>query len=263
VEIVVVDDYETLSQRGADFIAGVVQRHPRALLGLATGQTPVGVYQELVHRARAGLVDLSQVTIVCIDDYLGVSLETPYSLCGWLYRLVVQPLGLRPAQFRRMPADAPDPASAAAAFEAELRERGGLDLLVLGLGANGHIAFNEPGSPPDSRTRVVDLAPETRASNARYWPHGVAVPAQGLTMGIATLLEARAILLLVSGAGKAEILARALEGPITPAVPASYLQTHPRLTVLVDRAAAARLRRVSVGQSAGPAQSPTGSRPAT
>ncbi len=247
MEIVIVDDYETLSQRGADFIAGVVQQHPRALLGLATGQTPVGVYQELVRRARAGLVDLSQVTIFCIDDYLGVSLETPYSLCGWLYRLVVQPLGLRPTQFRRMPADAPDPASAAAAFEAELRERGGLDLLVLGLGANGHIAFNEPGSSLGSRTRVKTLTEQTMKDNARFFKSMDEVPRLAITMGIGTIMEAKEIILLANKTSKADAIKAAVEGPITHMVPASIIQMHRKAYVIVDQEAASKLTHKFVG----------------
>ena len=240
--IVVVPDYAAMSRAAAEIVAATVRAKPEAVLAVPTGSSPLGMFEELTGRVRTGDVDFSRVHLVCHDEYLGVVPEGPNSLTGWLHRAFVGPVGLNPARLRALPATQPDPAAGAARFEAELRELGGLDLAVLGLGPNGHVAYNEPGSTADSRTRVLRLTPESIERAAAYWEGEVAVPELAMTIGVATLLEARQLLLIVSGAGKAEMLRRTLREPMNAAVPASWLRiAGERLTVIADAAAAARL----------------------
>ncbi len=227
----------------ADEITGIVRRKPTAVLGLPTGNTPLPVYRELVARQQAGLVDLSRVTVVQLDEYRGARPEDPVSFAAWLRTHLLDACHIGPEQFQRLPASAGDVEQACRSFEAELAARGGCDLQVLGLGLNGHIGFNDPGSSRSSRTRLVTLTEETRAVNADYWS-GREVPAEALTQGVATLLEARQLLLLVNGAGKAGILQQALEGPITSTIPASFLRESGHLQVFCDVPAASRLRNI-------------------
>lgn len=212
----------------------------QACLGLPTGHTPLPLYAELRRRQAAGLLPITAWRIVMLDDYYGGGEPSFHT---WLNEEVIAPLGIADERFLRMPTLPGRFANIAAAcddFESRLRAWGGCDLQLLGLGANGHIGFNEPGSARESRTRLVTLTAATARANAEYWPQQQP-PQLAVTQGIGTILEARRIALLVRGADKAAILAAALQGSITRAVPASFLQTAPQLTVVADAAAAARL----------------------
>ncbi|HEY3368761.1 MAG TPA: glucosamine-6-phosphate deaminase [Symbiobacteriaceae bacterium] len=225
-------DYTDMSLKAAELVAALVQRGDRCVLGLPTGKTPLGLYRELAARR----LDWRGVATFNLDEYVGLSPEHPASFRSFMRRNLFD-LCAQPPRWAIPDGSAPDLTAECLRYEAALAEAGPIDLLILGLGRNGHIGFNEPGSPLDSATRVVTLSAETRAVNRSDFPADEAVPARAITMGIGTMLKARRILLLAGGAEKAPALAAALSGPVTPAVPASALQLHPDVIVLADAAA--------------------------
>ena len=237
MELVIADDYDALSRAGADWLIEATREQPDAAIVAATGNTPMGMYIELAQYRSRGLVDTSRLRVFQLDAYLGLAPDDPRALFSWTRRSFIKPLGIAEENVVRLAGDAPDPWEACRRYEATVREVGGFDLSILGLGPNGHLGFNEPPSPPDAPTRVVDLTPESIVSNGRYWGGEEQVPRQALTCGMDLLLKARRTLLLVSGMHKHQIVHRAVEGPQTPDVPASYLQSASHVTVLVDREA--------------------------
>ena len=240
--LTVVPDEAALGRLTADVVAGTVARAPEAAIAVPTGSTPLGMFAELVARVRRDELDLSRVHVFCLDEYLGVRPEDPNSLTGWLERSFLTPAGVDPTRVHALPATDPDPVAAAARYEAELAARGGLELAVLGLGPNGHVAYNVPGSAADSRTRVLALTPESIAQASAYWAGALPIPSRAMTVGVGTLLEARRIVLIVAGEAKAEMLRRTLREPMTADVPASWLRlAGSRLAVIADAAAASRL----------------------
>ena len=240
MEVVIFERPEEVACAAADRIAAVVRRKPDAVLGLATGSSPMGIYAELARRVAGGELDMSGVAGFALDEYVGLPAGHPQSYAAVLEREVVQPLGLRGV---RVPDGGADDLEAAAAdYERAIAAAGGIDLQLLGIGANGHIGFNEPTSSFASRTRIKTLAPRTRADNARFFDSPSDVPTHCLTQGLGTILEARALLLVAQGEAKADAVAAAVEGPLAAVCPASALQLHRRAFVLVDEAAAARLR---------------------
>jgi glucosamine-6-phosphate deaminase len=237
IRLLVTEDYAALSRAGADLIVGAVRTNPAAAIALATGETPMGVYRELAMRRQRGELDTSRLRIFQLDAYLGLAAGDPRSLYGWLARSVLEPLGIPEANIVRLPGDTPDPLAACRAYDMAVRAVGGLDLTVLGLGPNGHLGFNEPSSDANAPTRIVALTEASIQSNARYWGATDQVPRAAITAGMDVLLAARQTLLLVSGEHKREILHRTVAGPVTPQVPASYLQGAADVTVIADRAA--------------------------
>lgn len=225
----------------ANVIAAVLKAHPAATIGFPTGETPLPVYAELRRRVTQGQIDVSRCRALMLDEYLDPP-EESYTSWSWLSHEVFAPLGLSSDRVRRLPWHSKGVETACAAFERRLRLEDGCDLQILGLGANGHIGFNEPGSAADSRTRAVKLTAATAAANRAYW-HGEYEPEWAVTQGIATILAARKILLLARGGAKASILRRALTGPRDPEVPASFLRGASAVHVLADEAAAAALPR--------------------
>jgi glucosamine-6-phosphate deaminase len=239
--LVVVPDYEAMSRAAADIVADTVTSKPGTAISVPTGSTPVGMFQELARRVESGALTFDRTQLFCLDEYVGVTAEDPNSLTGWLYQHFLAPARIPAANIHTLPSTAPDLDAAAARYEAEIAAAGGLELAVLGLGGNGHIAYNEPGSMGDSRTRVLDLTPESIAQAEGYFA-GRTVPTRAISVGVGTLLEARNLVLIVSGGSKADVLHAALHGPQTPDVPASFLQrAADRLTVVADEPAAARL----------------------
>jgi glucosamine-6-phosphate deaminase len=229
----------TLTDAGEDFhgagaaaIAETVAAAPNAAVVVATGRTPMGAYARLARDLPAGAG--SALRVFQLDEYVGVPADDPRSLAGWTTRSFVDPLGVDAGSVVWLDGLADDLDAACRAYDDAVAEAGGLDLAVLGLGPNGHLGFNEPPSDPASPTREVTLSKSSLASNAGYAP-GHAVPRSALTAGLGVLLAARRVVLLVSGTRKREIVRRALEGPETPDVPASFLQRHPDLRVVVDR----------------------------
>jgi glucosamine-6-phosphate deaminase len=218
----------------ADMLAHALQERQDAAIAVPTGQTPLPLFAELIARVERGTLDLSRADWFCLDEYVNVSPGDPVSLTGWLLHHFFEPARIPTARIHPLPAIAADHEAACAVFEAALAERGGLDLAVVGLGGNGHVAYNEPGATADSRTRVVTLTNESVTGAAAYFA-GQRVPARAVTIGIATLLEARQIVLIVTGRAKAEILRRALYEPPSASIPASWLRlAGDRLTVIAD-----------------------------
>jgi glucosamine-6-phosphate deaminase len=218
-------------QCAADFVCAQVLARPGMRLALPTGRTPLGLYQNLKGRTADELAGLRGAHYVNLDEYLGLGPTDPRSYAHFLYRHVFDPLGIGATQLQLLRGDAPDADAECARFESALAERGGIGLAILGLGANGHIAFNEPGTAWTTRTHVATLSAETLAVNARL-SAGLPLPARGLTLGIATLRAARALLLLAAGESKAPALERLLHGPADPQWPATSLIGHPDLTVI-------------------------------
>lgn len=237
VNLIIVEDYEALSRAGAGWLIEAIHEEPDAAIVAATGNTPMGMYIELAQRHLRGLVDTSRLRVFQLDAYLGLAPDDRRALFSWTRRSFIEPLGIAAENVVRLAGDAHDPWEACRRYEAAVCEVGGFDISILGLGPNGHIGFNEPPSPDSAPTRVVSLTQESIVSNALYWGGVDQVPRQALTCGMDLLLAARQTLLLVSGAHKHQILRRVIEGPQTPDVPASYLQSASNVTVLADRAA--------------------------
>jgi glucosamine-6-phosphate deaminase len=209
---------------------------PGATIMAALGTSALPVYAELGRWRTDGRADLAGLRIIQLDEYLGVGPADDRSLIGWLERDVAGPLGVPADRIVRLPGDAPDPDVAARAYDEAVEAVGGIDVAILGLGPNGHLGFNEPPSDAAAPTRRVRLAAESLTANARYWP-GRPVPTEAMTAGMATILAARRILLVVTGEGKRSILRRLLSEEAGPDVPASALRNHPATTLLVDTAA--------------------------
>jgi glucosamine-6-phosphate deaminase len=232
--ITIVPDYDALSRAAAELIGDALRRSPSAKILAATGKTPMGAYAELAKLKARGTFDPTRLQVYILDEYVGAGGENPRSLARWLHRTFVEPLGIPDANVVDLPSDG-DP-GACASYDTALVERGGFDLAILGIGTNGHIGFNEPPSDAEAPTRLVTLSEESLASNERY-EDGAPVPRTAVTVGMAPLLASRACILLASGTSKADIMRRALFGPVGPSVPASFLQGHRDLTVIADRAA--------------------------
>ena len=238
MKILIYPDAATAGAQTARRIAARLAAQPRAVLGLATGGTMKPVYAALREGLGPGPV---QFTSFNLDEYVGLPASHPQSYAHYMRAHLFDAVGL-PAERAHLPrGDAADPVAEAARYEAAIAAAGGIDLQLLGLGANGHIGFNEPTSSLGSRTRVKTLTRKTVDDNARFFAPGETVPRRAVTMGIGTILDAREILLLATGPGKARAAARMIEGPLSAACPASALQLHAKVTVLLDEAAAADL----------------------
>jgi glucosamine-6-phosphate deaminase len=238
MRLLVADDYDALSRTAARFIAAALRANPRTSLAVPTGATPNGFYRELAAIHRRDAIPTRRLRVFQLDEYLGVAPGNSRSFAGWMAHAFLEPLGIAKQQVVWLRGDAPDPAAVCAAYDAALRAAGGLDIAVLGLGANGHLGFNEPPADEASPTRVVRLCEATRAANAAYWGAVERVPQDALTCGMRNLLAARMKLVLVAGERKREILQRVARGPVSADVPASFLQRVAGVTVLADRDAA-------------------------
>lgn len=243
MEILIRPTADRVAQFAAALVSERVRAKPDLVLGLATGRTMERLYQRLVALHREGAIDLSAVRCFSLDEYVGLSAEDPNSYHRYLRERFFDPIGLPMDRVRLPNGAAADLPAEAAAYEAAIRAAGGIDLQLLGIGVSGHIGFNEPLSALMSRTREKALTPTTREQNAEmFGGDPQAVPPRALTMGVGTILDAREIVLLATGASKAAILAQATEGPITASISATALQLHPRCKVVVDEEAAAQLR---------------------
>ena len=239
-EVVIVENAAAAGALVAEEIARLIARRPDAVLGLATGSTPLPVYEALA--TRLADVDVSQVRGFALDEYVGIDPAHPESYRSVITREVVEPLGLDPDRIRT-PNGAEDGIEHAGAdYEAAIEAAGGIDLQILGIGTDGHIGFNEPGSSFASRTRVKTLTAQTREDNARFFDSIDDVPRHCITQGLGTILRAKHLVLLAFGEGKAQAVADAVEGPLSAILPGSAIQLHPHATVVVDEAAASRLK---------------------
>jgi glucosamine-6-phosphate deaminase len=236
MRVLVTPDYETLSQTAADLVLKAIRAKPALRIGLPTGNTPVGLYEELVKKHRDGALDFSQVTTFNLDEFLDLPQDHPQSYHSYMQQHLFDHVNVLPQNIH-IPNGSPgvDAEAESERYEEAIRN-GGIDLLIVGIGSNGHIAFNEPGAAFNSRTRVVDLAPETVANAQRLFGDEPA-PRRAITMGIATILDARRILLLAAGAAKAAVVERALRGPASESAPASALLIHKEVLAILDEAA--------------------------
>jgi glucosamine-6-phosphate deaminase len=247
MEVVIRPTADEVARRAAQ---AVLERLPvgpdrEPVLGLATGSSPLGLYRELGRAVARGEADFARAHGVALDEYVGLPPGHPEGYREVLLRDVCGVIGLAPDRLAVPDGsgrDVPSLMAAAAAYEARIAELGGVDVQVLGIGANGHLGFNEPGSALTSRTRVKRLSDRTRRDNARFFRGLDDVPTHCVTQGLGTILEARRLVLVATGDAKADAVAAALEGPLTASVPASVLQWHPDTVVCLDEAAAAALR---------------------
>jgi glucosamine-6-phosphate deaminase len=237
-EVVIVRSEDAAGEITADAVAALVSRKPDAVLGFATGSTPLSSYRAIAGRG----LDLSRVRGFALDEYVGLPPGHPQSYRSVITREVVEQLGMTPSLVR-VPGDDGGPLQEAGErYEADIVAAGGVDLQLLGIGATGHIGFNEPGSSFGSLTRIKTLTARTRADNARFFDSADDVPTHCLTQGLGTILRARHLILLAFGEKKAQAIAAAIEGPLTASAPGSAVQLHPHVTVVVDEGAASALR---------------------
>ena len=223
-------------------VAVLVSTKPDAVLGLATGSTPLAVYRDLARRHGAGELSLARARAFLLDEYVGLPTGHPQSYRSFIAHELEAHVDFASAAVQGPDVHADDLLAACHAYEAAIRAAGGVDLQLLGIGTDGHIGFNEPGSSLASRTRIKTLTDQTRLDNARFFATLDEVPRHVVTQGVGTILEARHLVLMAFGAAKAGAVAAAVEGPVTAMVPGSALQLHPHATVVVDEPAASRLR---------------------
>lgn len=240
-EVVIVSDRDAAGRLVADEIARLIRNNPETVLGLATGSTPLPVYAAL--RETLADIDVSRVRGFALDEYVGIDPDHYESYRNVISREVVEPLGLTPANIQVPNGNADAAPHAGADYESSIMNAGGIDIQLLGIGTDGHIGFNEPGSSFASLTRVKTLTEQTRSDNARYFESKDEVPMHCITQGLGTILRARHLVLLAFGEGKADAVAAAVEGAVSATLPASAVQMHAHVTVIVDEAAASKLKR--------------------
>ncbi len=234
-------DYKDMSRKAANIISAQVIMKPNCVLGLATGSTPIGTYQQLIEWYRKGDLDFSEVTSINLDEYKGLSGDNEQSYRYFMNKNFFDQINIRPAYTFVPDGLETDSQKACADYNAVIHKCGGIDLQLLGLGHNGHIGFNEPGAAFEKETHCVDLTETTIQANARFFESIDQVPRQAYTMGIKSIMQAKKILVVVNGAGKADIVKRTFFGPVTPQVPASILQLHNDVTLVGDEAALAQI----------------------
>ncbi len=239
--VIVKDNYDLMSREAAKIVADRLRRKPNLVLGLATGSTPLGLYKELIRMHREEGLDFSKVTTFNLDEYVGIPPTHDQSYHYFMWENFLKHVNIDRRYIHIPMGMAKDIDAFCTWYEERIRECGGIDLQVLGIGANGHIAFNEPGSSLGSRTRIKTLTGTTRMDNARFFKDPAEVPKYAITMGVGTIMDAREILLLANKPGKADAIKAAVEGPITAMCPASIIQLHQKAFVIVDKDASSRL----------------------
>lgn len=244
MELVVLDTAEEIAQRAADVIEKLLKAKPDAVLGTATGSSPLPLYDELARRCRAGRITFKQVKGFMLDEYVGLPEGHPERYATFMERNLRSRVDMPPGALQGPDALNEDLQAACEEYEAKMAAAGYCDLQVLGIGADGHIGFNEPGGPLDSTTHIDTLTEQTRADNARFFDGDIdAVPTHCITQGLSTIMKARKLVLIATGENKAEAVHQLVEGRVSPEWPATVMQNHPDALVLVDRAAASRLTR--------------------
>jgi len=242
MRIIIVKDYEEMSKRAASVVVNRIRRKPDLVLGLATGSTPVGLYQQLIKAHKEEGLDFSKVRSFNLDEYCGLSPNHPQSYHYFMYDKLFNHINIKPENVYIPTGDVRNADIFCEWYEKKIKEEGGIDLQILGIGRDGHIGFNEPGSSLGSRTRIKTLTEETIEDNARFFGKKEKVPRYAITIGLGTISEAKECLLLASGSNKAEAIQKCIEGPISGEITASLLQLHPRATIIIDEEAAQKLR---------------------
>ncbi len=242
MKIYVTEDYQSMSRKAANILSAQVILNPTCVLGLATGSSPVGMYKQLIEWYKRGDVDFSEVRTVNLDEYVGLAPDHDQSYRYFMQSNFFDHINIKPENTNLPNGQAADLAAECKRYNQVIHSQGGIDMQLLGMGHNGHIGFNEPGDTFDLETHVVDLTERTIEANARFFATPNEVPRQALTMGIKTIMQARRILVVVSGEDKADAVKAALTGPVTPKVPASILQLHPNVMLVADKAAMSRVQ---------------------
>ncbi len=244
MKVVILKDAAEVAKYGADIFIKQIKRKPDSVLGLATGSTPVALYKELISAYQSGRVSFKNVSSFNLDEYLGLTGTHPQSYRYFMNQQLFDHIDIEKSQTAVPPGDAEDPFSACEQYEHNIKQKGGIDIQLLGIGRNGHIGFNEPSSSLMSRTRVKTLTRATIDDNARFFGPDEYQPHLSITMGIGTILESKKVVLLATGANKAEAIKATVEGPLTAACPASALQMHEHVVLVIDEAAASQLADV-------------------
>ena len=243
MKVIKTADYQEMSKKAANIIGAQVTMKPDCVLGLATGSSPIGTYKELIRRCAAGELDFSEVTSVNLDEYKGLPRDNDQSYYYFMNDNLFNHINIDKANTNVPNGMEPDAEKECARYEELIRTLGGVDLQLLGLGHNGHIGFNEPADEFVKETHCVDLQESTIEANKRFFASADDVPRQAYTMGIKTIMNAKKIIVVVSGADKADIVKKAFFGPVTPQVPASILQMHPDVTVICDAEAYSKVEQ--------------------
>lgn len=237
LNIIKVKTPEEMGKAAADEFEAVIHAKPACVIGLATGSTPLPLYRELIAREQAGLIDFSRVRSANLDEYKGLAPDHPQSYRRFMQENLFDHISIKPENTIVPDGLAADIPAMCEAYERKIEDWGGVDIQLLGIGHDGHIGFNEPCDHFPVRTHEAALTESTRQANARFFASEAEVPAAAYTMGVGTVMAARRVLMIVTGADKADILRKAFLGPVTPWVPASILQFHPDVTLICDRAA--------------------------
>lgn len=241
MEVIILPTKKEIGALAASAIEALVTSKPNAVLGLATGSSPLPIYDELARRHDEGTVSFAKTQGFALDEYVGLPVGHYESYREVIRREFTNRVDVAPENVHGPDGAAEDIQGACEAYDAAIKAAGGIDLQILGVGTNGHIGFNEPGSSLASRTRIKTLAEQTRADNARFFENIDQVPHHVLTQGLGTIMDARHVVLVAFGAGKAEAVRDFVEGPVSASCPASVLQFHPRATIIIDEAAASKL----------------------
>jgi glucosamine-6-phosphate deaminase len=248
MRIAVAKDYEEMSRKAAKIVAGQIFVKPNSVIGLATGSTPLLMYKELIRIHLSDGLDFSEIVTFNLDEYIGLSADNINSYHSYMYDNLFKHINIKRENIFIPNGMATDIERECRGFEENIRTKGGIDLQVLGIGNNGHIGFNEPDIKFEATTHEVKLDEETIMANARFFENIDEVPKYAISMGIKTIMHARKVLLLANGSSKAESLSKALYGGITPEIPASILQLHQDVTVVVDEECAGFLKKLGGGQ---------------
>jgi glucosamine-6-phosphate deaminase len=245
MEIIIKKDYHRMCEEAVKLIHQSWQKKKDLVLGLATGKTPIGVYEGLIRLYREREMDFSEVSAFSLDEYLGLQEDHPQSFAFYMQQNFFQHINIKKENIFRLDGLPEDIKAHCHEYEKKIRMAGGIDIQILGLGRNGHIGFNEPSSSLSSRTRVKTLTQETIAANTPFFLDKKQIPRYCLTMGIGTIMESRMVLLLASGQEKSQAIRQSIEGPITANIPASILQLHAQAKIIIDEEAAGQLERKS------------------
>ncbi|OGS20002.1 MAG: glucosamine-6-phosphate deaminase [Elusimicrobia bacterium RIFOXYA2_FULL_39_19] len=243
MEVIVKKDYTEISKLAAKKIADVIKSKSKPVIGLATGSTPLGTYKELVNLHKDEGLDWSKVITFNLDEYVGIDPSHDQSYYYFMRENLFKSVNIKKENIHVPNGIAKDISAFCKWYEDEIIKNGGIDVQLLGIGGNGHIAFNEPGSSLGSRTRVKTLDEQTRKDNARFFKSMDEVPKYAVTMGIGTIMDARELILLANKETKADAIAKTVEGPVTAMVPATIVQMHPKATIIIDKPAAGKLSR--------------------
>jgi len=239
--VVIKDTYEQMSAEASKILAHRIRTKPDIVLGLATGSTPLALYKLLINMHKKEGLDFSKVTTFNLDEYVGLPPTHDQSYNYFMWENLFKHINISPENVHIPMGTSDDIERFCEWYEAKIEEKGGIDIQLLGIGANGHIAFNEPGSSLGSRTRIKTLTEKTIEDNSRFFDNIKDVPVHAITMGVGTIMEARELLLVANGEGKANAIKNTIEGPISTNCPASVLQLHPRARIIVDKPAGAKL----------------------